>query len=68
MNAPTVTDIRRVLARREREWLRDLDDARRAWGEADPNTQVRARKLAGCRRALAEGRRMTPAEFAGEPS
>ena len=66
MNALTTADIRKALARREREWIRDLAEAQRAWGSADPGTQVRARKLAGLRRAMAEGRHMTRAEFAGE--
>lgn len=66
MNAPTVADIRKALTRREREWAQDLADARRSWGDADPATQTRDRKLAGLRCAMAEGRQMTPAEFRGE--
>ena len=66
MNAPTAADIHKALLRREREWARDLAEAQGAWGMSDPNTQVRARKLAGLRRAMAEGRQMTRAEFAGE--
>uniref|UniRef100_A0A6M3JHD8 Uncharacterized protein n=1 Tax=viral metagenome TaxID=1070528 RepID=A0A6M3JHD8_9ZZZZ len=66
LQGATAVAVRKALARREREWAQDLADARRAWGETDPNTQTRARKLAGLRRAIAEGRRMTPAEFSGE--
>ena len=66
MSAPTTADIRKALARREREWTRDLVEAQRTWGAADPGTQLRARKLSGCLRAMAEGRQMTRAEFAGD--
>ena len=66
MNVPTTADIRKALARREREWVRDLSDAQRAWGSAAEGTQLRERKLAGLRRAMAEGRQMTRAEFSGE--
>ena len=55
-----------ALAFREVEFSRDLADATRAWGASDPGTQRRARRLAGVRAAIREGRPLTRAEFSGD--
>lgn len=45
MTPPTPADILRALRRAERNALRDVQDAARAWGALDPSTAHRQSTL-----------------------